>query len=171
MNSFSGAWAPQHHACVIARQCHEEVQALIESDFSPAACQIFFREANRLPAGAQEMRETADRSVAGALSRCLEPINSIRYICTAGSCLPQSYLYCGRWSYSLVDDDPRYGLAHELAHLIDFLHDRTQQLCGSVLTGRGDRAELEASFKGWASGTLLPVTERLENLACGYAKE
>jgi hypothetical protein len=168
-SSFSGDPALAPRACELARRGQTEVQLLLDSDFSPAACFRLLADAAAVPAGTRELREIADRSVPGASSRCLETINSIRYRCVGENCLPQSYLFCGQWSYSLVED-PRYALAQDLAHLLDLLHDRIQRICGMAIVGEAARGARE-DFRRWTTEALRPTTARLDDLACGSATE
>lgn len=165
IGSFSGVWAPEKRACELVRRGHAEAEGLVTHDFTPASCGELLLQAARLPAGARELRKIADSSVPGAQSRCLESVNSVKYLCGAEGCLPRSYLYCSQWSYSLVDD-PRYALAHELAQLLDVLHDREQTLCGAITRGES-AASVREDFKRWMSEKLIPVSERLRDLTCG----
>jgi hypothetical protein len=171
------AFAPvsTHHCQQVHRQVMQPVKNVLAflkvkpdlDSLSGPGCLYILQQFNHVPEGAELLRRLATQRVENASSRCLYPMNSVRYDCTdSRHCLPQAYSYCGQWEYSLTNAS-RYELAMELAFQIDTAFDKAQQMCGAAM--RWDELGAMTAMKdlhSYLDNEVNPLNEKVYAEVC-----
>lgn len=139
---------------------------------SSTGCLYILSNLERLPFGAQLIRDLGARGLENTQNRCTTTVNSIRYPCSEPSmgqprCLPEAYSYCGQWEYSMTAQ-PKYELAMELSTQVELAYDKAQQLCGAAMSwDEAGTAIAVQDLLSYLDSSIGPKSEKLYELSCG----